>query len=469
MANTLDRVDPAAAWQPAPAEPWDLKWAAHLYRRAAFGTPPREMFGTDTSWQALEQAVAQGRDASIEQLLEGAPGQADFDDLMDSVGANFAKGRGSLDKLQGWWLYRMLHSRHPLRERLTLFWHDHFATSAAKVRQLSLMFHQNRTLRAHALGSFRTLLLEIGRDPAMLVWLDSSSNVKGHPNENYAREVMELFSLGVGNYSEQDIQEAARALTGFSMAGGQFAFQAAQHDSGQKTLFGLTGNWGGDDVVRILLEQPAAARFLVRKLYQEFISESEPPPDRLIEPLADQFRESDYDIQACLATILRSQLFNSEYAYRQRIKSPVEYVVGLLKSFDARVPMEDLADAMDGLGQSLFAPPNVKGWDGGKDWLNSGTLLARHNLAWRLVGGEDNTFMGLFDPSVLFDLFGKKSLTQQVDLLLDMLVQGDVSPPARQKLLDAAANADDKDEDGQNARIRELAHTILLMPEYQLA
>ena len=469
MAINLKTIDPAEAWKPAPADQWNLKWAAHLYRRAAFGFPPRSFFTADTAWQALLAAAEQPADASIERLLTGGPGQAEFDELMDEIGTHIAHKNPDLDGIQGWWLYRILHTSHPLLERTTLFWHNHFATSAAKVRKLPLMMMQNQLLRQHALGSFRPMLRGIGRDPAMLIWLDSNSNVKGKPNENYAREVMELFSLGEGNYTEQDIREAARAFTGWGTANGEFRFVTAQHDTGSKTVLGKSGDFDGDDIANILLDQDAAARFLVRKLFREFISENESPPDRLLEPLAAQLRKSDYNVGSCLRTMLRSQLFFSEAAYRQRIKSPVEFVVGMLTAFDATdqgISMNLLADSMDGLGQALFAPPNVKGWDGGRTWLNSATLLARHNLAWRFFGGKDQQ-VSIHPGSVVAKL-GKKTSEQQIDLLLRLLLQDDTSDAARDKLL-AFAKSNGKKEDETSSLLRQLTHTVLLMPEYQLA
>ena len=210
----------------------------------------------------------------------------------------------------------MLNGGHPLREKLTLFWHDHFATSLAKVREPALMFRQNCLLREHALGRFGPFLQAISRDAAMLVWLDSSSNVKGKPNENFARELMELFSLGVGNYTENDVREAARAFTGWRTDGTGFAFDQRLDDSDNKTVLGQTGNWDGNDVVRIVLEQPAAARFLVRKLYHFFVSEQPEVPDSLLEPLCASFRKSDYDIARLVRTILRVPAFLLESRFR---------------------------------------------------------------------------------------------------------------------------------------------------------
>jgi uncharacterized protein (DUF1800 family) len=468
------QLDPAEAWKPWKPDQWNLKWAAHFYRRAAFGAPPYDMEKPDQStWSGLQQAVKQGFDATLEQILAGGPGLAEFTNLMDTLAPQMASAQEFASEyfrhhLQGWWLYRMLYTPHPFLERMTLFWHNHFATSVAKVRQLPLMLKQNQLIRKHALGKFRPFLLEMSRDPAMLIWLDSNSNVKGKPNENYARELMELFSLGVGNYTEHDVREAARAFTGWHAVGQEFVFNAAQHDDGAKTVLGQSGAWDGGDIVRIVLDQPAAARFLARKLYRHFISEPESPPDPVLETLADLLRRSDYDIAAIVRTILSSRLFFSEYAYRQRIKGPVEFVVGLARSLDARIQIQNLTYMMDDLGQALFAPPNVKGWDGGKAWLNSATLLARHNLAWGMIGGENPSFQELINPATLVKQHGGTNPEQQVAFLLDLFLQGDVTAKARQKLVDFLKQ-DDPKEKAWETRLREIAHTILLMPEYQLA
>jgi uncharacterized protein (DUF1800 family) len=469
-ATPLAKLNPEEAWKPWQAEPFTVKWAVHLFRRAAFGAPAFDP--QRSAWDRFQQAVQQGLEPTLDQLLAGGPGQAEFDQLLDRLAPQMTQvprfTEATVGELQGWWLYRMLYTPHPLRERMTLFWHNHFATSFAKVKQPGLMLKQNQTLRSHALGRFRTLLLEVSRDPAMLIWLDSNSNIKGRANENYARELMELFSLGVGHYTETDVREAARAFTGWYANGEEFVLNSVLHDDGPKTILGQTGNWQGGDVVRVVLEQPAAARFLVRKLYCHFISETEAPPDSLLEPLAEQFRRSDYDLASLMRTLLQSRLFFSEYAYRQRVKSPVEYVVGLLASLDGRVPFSDLAAAMEGLGQTLFAPPNVKGWTGGKAWLNSATLLARHNMAWSLVRGNDARFQDKLALIGLVRQHGGPTPAQQVDFLLDLFLQGGVSDKVRQKLVDFLGKGQPKEKEWE-ARLRETAHTILLMPEYQLA
>jgi uncharacterized protein (DUF1800 family) len=457
-------LDAAKAWQPwksSAAQPWDLKRAGHLYRRAAFCP----------SWDELQAALRDGPDTTIERLLAPGPDSADFDALVDDAARGLAarSRNDTIAEYQALWLYRMVQTPFPLRERMTLFWHNHFATGVAKVRRPALMQKQNALIRQHALGKFRPFLLEMSRDPAMLVWLDSNSNVKGKANENYAREVMELFSLGVGNYSEKDVQEAARAFTGWHTAGGDFVFNERQHDSGDKNVLGQKGKWDGGDVVRIVLEQPAAGRFLARKLYRHFISESEAPSDALLEPLTEQLRKTEYDIGAAVRTILRSNLFFSPQAYRQRVKSPIEFVVGLVRSLGGTETAPTvLATMLDGMGQALYSPPNVKGWDGGKAWLNSATLLARHNAAWSIVGGENNQFQTKIDAAALARKHGGDDHTRQVAFLLDLFVQGDVGKAAAPKLLGFLKDGGPKDDE-LTKRLRETAHTILVLPEYQLA
>ena len=220
-------------------------------------------------------------------------------------------------------------------------------------------------LRKNALGKFGPFLLEMSKDPAMLIWLDSNSNVKAHPNENYAREVMELFSLGVHHYTETDIREAARAFTGWHTDGEEYEFNSGYHDYEEKTVLKQKGKWDGGDVVRILLEQPACAQFLVRKLYRNFVSENQDPPDSFLEPLCEQLRKTDYDIAGVMRTMLGSRHFFSDYAFRQRIKSPVEFAVGSVRSVaSGNLPQSVLVNRLEAMGQDLFAPPNVKGWTG---------------------------------------------------------------------------------------------------------
>jgi hypothetical protein len=490
--RTLDQIDPAEAWrpwQPSPADPWSHKWAAHLYRRAAFG-PGRE---------DLIEAVRQGPQGTLDLLLHGMPQAEEMLETLVDIGRVAAARDDGGGQLAGWWLYCMLYGGHPLREKLTLFWHNHFATSIVKVQDPIQMWRQNCLLRAHALGKFRPFLQAMSKDPAMLVWLDSNSNVKGRPNENYARELMELFSLGVGNYSEKDIREAARAFTGWHTDGKRFTFDARSHDGGPKTVLGQTGAWDGGDVVRIVLEQPAVARFLVRKLYYFLISENAVPPDALLEPLCESFRKSDYDIAGLVKTMLASRHFYSEHAFRQRIKGPVEYVLGALQAVCRPYSESDreyqqpwqpqvLVGWLGAMGQKLYAPPNVKGWPGGPAWLNTSTVLERANFAGALAMGSlwtnqlprpaaaaalDDTSGGqvpprAFDPARLLQEERASCPEEIIRVLLDLYLPGGVPCEARAKLVAFMA-------DGQPAgpeiarRVREAVHAILAMTEYQLA
>jgi uncharacterized protein (DUF1800 family) len=499
----LDKLDPAESWQPwkpGANDAWDRARAAHLYRRAAFGASREE----------LAEAERLGPAATLDRLLEGSPGADDLRDTLTDAGRIAAERDDFGQQLRGWWLYCILQGGHPLREKLVLFWHNHFATSIAKVQDPLLMFRQNCLLREHALGKFGPFLRAISRDPAMLVWLDSNSNLKEHPNENYARELMELFSLGVGHYSEKDVREAARCFTGWHSRGNNFRFDAAEHDGGTKTVLGQTGDWDGDDVVRFVLGRPDAARFLVRKFYLFFVGENASPPDSFLEPLCDSFRQSDYDIRALLKTILASRHFYSDHAFRQRIKSPVEFVLGAVQSvyrrYDAGhpdyrpLPQQALVNLPGAMGQILFEPPNVKGWPGGRAWLNTSTVLARDNFAEELARGtlwgnlvtagaafsasgaarlgagpeisaspaDEPIPPRAFDPARVIHEAGAASAEDAVRVLLDVYVPGGIRPAARAKLVAFVAEGNPAGPE-LDRRAREVVHAILTMPEYQLA
>jgi uncharacterized protein (DUF1800 family) len=281
-------------------------------------------------------------------------------------------------QLRLWWLGEMLTTPSPLSEKMTLFWHNHFVSSQQKVRIAHYMYRQNNLLRQYALGNFSTLLHAVSKDPAMLIYLDSAANRKGQPNENFAREVMELFTLGEGKYSEQDIKEAARAFTGWSVEPetGQYIFRKNIHDAGVKTVLGKSGAFEGDAVLDILLAQAACAEFITRKLWLEFIS---PNPDETeVKRMAAIFRNAQYDIKPLLRAMLTSDAFYADANRGVLVKSPVELIVGTLRQFNISADsLQPLAATSAQLGQNLFAPPNVKGWPGGEAWINSASLLGR--------------------------------------------------------------------------------------------
>lgn len=467
MQTTPPRLqdwNPAKAWQPwhpTADSPWNRKLAAHLLRRAAFGYPAQRD-GQD-SWTGLNRIVAQGLSATLDELFQ--PADDSFDEITDSAGESIVAG-DSIDDLRGWWFYRMLRSPTPLRERMTLFWHNHFATSNNKVRSTAMMFGQNRTIRQNALGRFEPLVLAMSRDPAMILWLDLEQNVRGRGNENFGRELMELFTLGVGNYTEVDVRNMARAFTGWRTSDGRAEFVADLHDNDPKTLFGRTDNFAPETAIKILLRQPAAARFIVRKLYRHFVSEADTPSDELLAPLVDDFRKSDLDIGQLMRRMLSSKLFFSPMAYRQRIKSPVEFTIGSVLALPGDVPMEPLVALMQGLGQELFAPPNVKGWDGGKAWLNTATLLARDNLIWKLVGDSGNE--NKTDPASFAKTHAGDDSAKQVGFFVDLFLQDDIGDDTRKKLVDFYKQGGPTGA-ARDHRLRETLHMLLVLPEYQLA
>jgi hypothetical protein len=465
----LNPVEAWRPWEPDAHNPWNLKWAAHLYRRAAFGAKPAE----------LHAAVSDGLPATLNRLFATDDHAQEAEGRFVFLTGNGGRAAGQNDayQLRGWWIYTMLNSMQPVREKLGLFWHNHFATSIAKVQSTKLMYLQNKLLRENALGKFGPFLQAMSKDPAMLKWLDSNSNVKAHPNENYAREVMELFSLGVGNYTEHDIREGARAFTGWHTNGDDYEFNQNFHDFGAKTVLGQTGNWNGDDVVRILLEQPAASRFLVRKLYKYLISEAHEPPASLLEPLAASFRKSDYDVSQLVRTMVSSRLFFSDHAYRKRLKSPVEFVLGAVRSVgQGLVEPRSLVKKLELMGQDLFAPPNVKGWVGGQAWLNTATVLARHNFAQQLASGtgqlnlsDPSAPIGVaVDPAALVRVQNISEPARVVSFLAEILLDGHVAEPARERLTAFVARGKPTGP-AFDQRVRETVHSIMTMPEYQLA
>ena len=291
--------------------------------------------------------------------------------------------------LRGWWLREMVATPSPLTERMTLFWHNHFVSAQPKVRYTQLMYRQNVLLRKHALGRFDELLHAVAKDPAMLIYLDSATNRRGSPNENFAREVMELFTLGEGKYGEDDIKQAARAFTGWSidLDTGDYLFRRLLHDGGEKTVFGRTGNFDGDAVLDIILAQPGSAEFIVRKLWREFVS---PQPDEArVKVIAAQFRAGRWDIaQPVRALLLQPEVVsrNEDHAL---VKSPAELMIGLVRQSGGELTQPVAAAvALAGMGQNLFSPPNVRGWPGGEAWINTHTLLARKQFLERGLSGK---------------------------------------------------------------------------------
>jgi uncharacterized protein (DUF1800 family) len=414
--------------------------------------------------------------------------------------------RGRLEDLRAWWLNRMVCSPRPLEEKMTLFWHGHFATQATKVRMPQMIYSHLDLLRRNATGSFRELVLGVSRDPAMLVYLDNNRNRRESPNENYARELMELFTLGIGHYTEVDVKEAARAFTGWSMgvegergrraagpmlqlriASGEakpaFMFRPAWHDAGEKQFLGQRGNFDGADIVRIILEQPRCAEFICDKLVHAFLDEERRRPE-LVAALAEVMRRSDYQMKPVLEALFTAQEFYADEVIGSQIKSPVQLVVGAMKQLRAEVePPAVLSLALRQMGQLPLDPPSVGGWDGGKNWINTTTLLSRYNFALLLLegrppgaGGRRPGGQGMrpgargrrldtrVDIRTLCRPDDLKSPGRLVDRLADCLLSTPLSAAQRAELVAAAEKPATDDE----ARVKHLIHLIMSTPNYQV-
>ena len=410
-------VDWTGDLSPIAASDWSYERAAHLIERAGFGAAPDEVarlaaltprqavdelvdyesiandlkpFDESVIWdpgmdpfppsraEAVRIARERGVGLGEKVLPEGA--QRRLQPVVDKFFYGLYANAIETQRLGLWWANRMFSTRRPLEEKLTLFWHGHFATGENKVRDYRMMIRQNEMLRARASGAFRDLLVGILKDPAMLVYLDNGENVKKHPNENFGRELLELFTMGVGNYTERDVREAARAFTGWTNDVLAFRFDADQHDFGQKTFLGRTGTFDGEDIIDAILAQPVTAEFVAAKIYRFFVRDEIAGPVKA--NLGRTYRDSGYQMKPLLKRILLSKDFYSPPAFATQIKSPVHLVVSTYRKMSlGQVPtIPDFGRMTSGLGQSLFDPPNVAGWAGGRTWITPSTLLNRGNL-----------------------------------------------------------------------------------------
>ena len=351
---------------------------AHLLRRAGFGATQVE----------IDAYQKKGLDDTIKELVNFTPTEPKLEEALGKLNLNLTTANG----IQTWWLTRMILTERPLVEKMTMFWHNLFATSIRRVQKAEYMLAQNQFFRANALGDFREILLGISKDPAMLIWLDSNSNRKGAPNENYAREILELFSMGIGNYTETDVKEAARAFTGWHVTrDGKFIFNSNLHDFGSKTFLGVTGNLDGTDIVDIIVKQRANAKYLAKRLFLWFAYDN--PEPEVIERLADVYQQNNRGIKAVVEAIFRSEEFYSAKAYYTMIRSPVELVVSGRRLANGNVNIGNMLATMRRTGQELFAPPDVSGWPTGMGWISTSRLLERFNyggvLATVSANGND--------------------------------------------------------------------------------
>lgn len=449
--------DPEWAWapyEPTQDRPWDRARVAHLYRRAAFGA----------TWSEMSRAIEEGPRRSVARLLRGSDGAADYQLRMDEY--EIRGGSGSVESLKAWWLRRMLETPHPLLEMMTLFWHDWFATSQVDVKDAGLMGRHVRLLREHALGDPGALLRQVSRDPALLLGLGARASRRMLPDERFPRALLEHFTLGSGNFAEADVQAAARAFTGRFVLRGRLRYFAREHDSGTKRFLGEKGEFRGEDVLEILLRRPETYRTLARHLYRQFICDLDEPVDGLVDALAALLRGKP-TLAGMLEVLLCSNLFYSPRAYRRRLRSPVEYALGIIRSLEARVPTVSLGKDLAALGQDLYSPPTVAGWKGGQKWFDWWTVVGRSNLALDLLS-EDGPYGGSVDPLGLAARYGREGPEEVGCLLVDLLLGDGASDAVRAGLLQACRPEEFSGNGGASAGARRLCHLIVTLPEFQV-
>lgn len=406
-----------------PADTMTLDWQIpHLLRRASFGASPSE----------LSFFVNLGVSGSLDRLLNfesvddsSIPAQPDIAMELEKKPAS-----GELNNLVWWWINRIINTPRPLEEKMTLFWHNHFATAIYKVRSPFLMFKQNQLLRSKGMGKFRDLLMGVTEDPAMLIWLDSARNRKGNPNENYGREIMEVFTFGVGNYTEDDVKAAARAFTGYQVdKDGNAYFNHKLHDEGTKSFLGYTGNLGSEDIVNILASHPATARKISSELFSFFIYHD--PSSDVLDKLQNVYLSTDGSIKAVVEAILKSDEFWSENAHLNLVKGPVDFVASALRSLGTIVNQKSIIYTLNLMGQLPFNPPSVFGWPSGAAWISTSTMLDRYN------------FPLLIDPTASTSLQNLQSVDEISSILYPEGLPSEVLQTIQQST-DSLANSTEK-------------------------
>ena len=487
--------------EPLPGSQWNTTTAAHLMNRAGFGGSPADIEslrqmgpGRAVSWfvdyeripdgtpapdwaqpdpklLATREAIRNAADPETKRMLQQQQNQEEYSQMAD---------------LRYWWIRRMALGPRPFQEKMTLFWHGHFATSFDKVRTPYFLWLQNETLRQNATGNFNQLLIAASEDPAMLNYLDGARSNKNRPNENFAREVMELFTLGEGHYTEQDIQQAAKAYTGWGMAKDRlhYEYHRNNHDDGPKTIFGQTGNFTGEDVLNMICAKPECAQFIAKKIWRFFAQDQ--PPQPIVDALAAEFHKSGMDLKHLMSVIFRSKEFYAPDVIRSQIKSPVQWLIASTHQLQAPLPTQPMSLVMlSQLGEELFNPPNVKGWDGGIAWITTNNLLDRDNFAAALVEGDRVPLPGLIgqmrgvmnnmnedglmeitpaDVSALFSPIDLSNPDSFLAALQARFLNGELKPQRLASLADFLKSRSPIEE----SDIRKAIRLIMCTPEYQL-
>ena len=465
---------------------------AHLMRRAGFGASSEE----------LDRLVAQGYDETVEQLLDIEQPSRMTDNMIRRYHSEYSGMMGNLSAGANW-MYRMVSTDTPLREKLNLMWHGMYATGYSKLANGKVLHDQIRMFERHGMGSFKNLLIEISKDPAMIVWLDNVQNHKGSINENYGRELLELFSMGVGNYSEHDVKEAARAFTGWTIGNTDymtlksardsvwpygrlsfhFEYKADDHDDTEKEFLGHKGNFNGEDIVDIICQQPATAEFLSRHIYSFFVADEPPVPEWPYKPprdpeaiaaLSNIYFESNYSIKAMLRFLFKSDFFKSEEARFQRIKSPAELIASVLRLTEEfekpDISMNPMSQQTQFMGQHLLSPPSVEGWHWGTEWIDSGALVERVNFASEHFGNLENPGVQSLVNRIL-EAGDHIAPVAVVDSALAELAITEISDNSRDALIDFATRQSEISSADQTPRER-VVNILKLAgatPEFQRA
>ncbi len=467
----------------------DTALMAHLLRRAGFGANRDE----------LERYLEQGYEATVEELLE----PADANNMPDDLIRRYHVEQSELRDLAGsaaYWMYRMISTRCPLEEKVALFWHGLLATGYAKLNQARSQLNQVEMFRRSGLGRFDELLLEISRDPAMLVWLDNNDNHGDAINENYGRELLELFSMGIGNYTEDDIKECARAFTGWTLANAEymavraykdsiwpygriawhFDYRQEDHDDGEKTFLGETGNFNGEDIIDIIAKQDATAEFICTRLFQFFAAdEITEQGRRAVDAMTETYFESGYQVRDVLRTMFNSEYFKSPEARFARVKGPVEMVVGAIRMAGSyqtpTLGIEKVSNNMLYMGQGLLQPPTVEGWHEGAEWIDSGSLVERVNFAGKELADVSRPGVRSIINRLSANNDGVLTPAEFADGCVDLLGPIEVSDETRSVLVNYASRHGDLDlrdrEPGDQAeqRVGQMLRLIAATKEYQLA
>ena len=463
----------------------ELGLMAHLLRRCGFGATLPE----------LEAYQAKGYEATVEELLHPEDAPEWNDDLV----RRYHTDQNSVmyfESAQAYWMYKMINSKRPLEEKIALFWHGLFATAYGKLNHAKGVLNQTDTFRRHGLGSFHNILMELSRDPAMIFWLDNKDNHKDAPNENYGRELLELFSMGIGTYTEDDVKSCARAFTGWTIANDeymsvraardsiwpsgridwQFEYRPEDHDDTEKEFLGRKGNFNGEDIIDIIAMRPATSWFISGKLYNYFVSDT--PNEEAIGFLAEEYRKSGGNIRSMLRALFLSDYFMSEDVWYARVKSPAELVVGTARLAGSyQTPQWDITNLSSDanfMGQEILNPPTVEGWHTGTEWVDTGTLVERVNSAALVIG--DATLPGV--QAMIQSLKDGQDTCQPFELVdACLLLTGglQVSDGTRQRLVEFAANWGEVNFTPEDAvacseqRVVELLQMILSTREYQMA